>query len=177
MTKERYPGEQRGLSRFLTDLLPAVEQHCGRQAILGHAIRRALRSGDLAHLRHARRIFNHLPREERSDLAAAIVRRASSATAPEPHELLDAYSQRQPEAFVSFESSSDAPGSMPVAVTLTHELLPASTVRVMISPGTLPRTAAEALRRIAAAIENDRRLLSKRYWHGQAGEPTSRAGE
>jgi hypothetical protein len=34
----------------------------------------------------------------------------------------------------------------------------------MVSPGTLPRVAADDLRRIADQIEGDRRLLSERYW-------------
>ena len=170
MTKERYPGERRGLSLFLQDLLSPVERQCGQRSILLHAIRRALRSGDLHHLRHARKIFNHLSREQRGRLTAAIVAHGGSAT-PASHELLDAYSRRQPASFVSFESASDAPGEKPASATLTHELLPPSPVRVMVSPGTLPSTAANSLRHIAGMIESDRRLLSERYWRARAEEP------
>ncbi len=49
-------------------------------------------------------------------------------------------------------------------MSLTHELLPHSAVRVLVSPGTLPQTAAAGLRRIADMIEGDRRLLSERHW-------------
>jgi len=35
---------------------------------------------------------------------------------------------------------------------------------VLVSPGTLPGSAAQALRQIAAWIERDRRLLSARHW-------------
>ena len=92
MASERYPGERRGLGLFLEDLREAAVQVCGPDALLVHAIRRALRSPDLHHLRHARTLFNHLPREQRLRLSAACVvrgaerRRAStscwSATAP-----------------------------------------------------------------------------------------------
>jgi hypothetical protein len=40
----------------------------------------------------------------------------------------------------------------------------------MVSPGTLPRSAAGALREIANWIERDRRLLSSRHWRGTSGE-------
>jgi hypothetical protein len=165
MATERYPGERRGLSLFLEDLLPAVEGVYGRPSLLFHAIRRALATGDLDHLRHARAIFNHLPREHRQLLAGAVV--AGNRGVPEPpaHELLEAYSQRAPAPFVSFEAGR--PNDVLASVSLTHELLPPSPVRVMVSPGTLPRTAADSLRRIAGMIEEDRRLLSHRYWCGE----------
>ena len=73
MARERYPGERRGLSLFLEDLLPEALRACGSHSILPHAIRRALRTGDLGHLRHARTIFNHLPREQRRRLSAACI--------------------------------------------------------------------------------------------------------
>jgi hypothetical protein len=40
----------------------------------------------------------------------------------------------------------------------------------MVSPGTLPSSAAGALREIANWIERDRRLLSSRHWHGATAE-------
>jgi hypothetical protein len=83
MARERYPGERRGLSLFLEDLLPEALQACGHHAILPHAIRRALRTGDLDHLRHARTIFNHLPREQRRRLSAACIAGGGSARPPE----------------------------------------------------------------------------------------------
>jgi hypothetical protein len=178
MARERYPGERRGLSLFLEDLLPIAEGALGRDAILIHAIRRALRSGDLDHLRHARTIFNHLPRERRHELSAAVVAQSGAAAAPPRDELLARYGRRTPAPFVSFESGPK--GQDPASVSLTHELLPPCPVRVIVTPGTLPRTAADHLRRIAGMIEQDRRLLSERYWHQQEtgppgdGTPTDR---
>lgn len=163
MAKERYPGERRGLSLFLEDLRPAVARVCGSDSLLLHAIRRALRSCDLDHLRHARTLFNHLPRAQRHELSSACVAPAE-ATSPPAHELLERYSNREPAPFVSFESKGAASVSRPTTVSLTHELLPASAVRVLVSPGTLPSAVADNLRRIAGLIESDRRLLSDRYW-------------
>jgi hypothetical protein len=40
----------------------------------------------------------------------------------------------------------------------------------MVSPGTLPSSAAGALREIANWIERDRRLLSSRHWRRPGGE-------
>jgi hypothetical protein len=40
----------------------------------------------------------------------------------------------------------------------------------MVSPGTLPSSAASALREIASWIGRDRRLLSSRHWRGATGE-------
>lgn len=163
MARERYPGERRGLSLFLEDLRPAAARVCGTESILAYAIRRALRSGDLDHLRHARTIFNHLPREQRRELSAACVARGAESQ-PTTHQLLERYSERTPVPFISFESAGEAVPDHAASVALTHELLPAGPVRVMVSPGTLPRSAADDLRRIAAMIERDRRLLSEHYW-------------
>jgi hypothetical protein len=173
MASERYPGERRGLSLFLEDLRNAAARVCGPDAILVHAIRRALRGHDLDHLRHARTLFNHLPREQRRLLSVACVVRGP-APAPPARELLERYSRHEPAPFVSFESTGDVAPERPASVTLTHELLPASPVRVLVSPGTLPSAAAGDLRRIADQIEGDRRLLSARYWRRRGEAP---AGE
>lgn len=169
MARERYPGERRGLSLFLEELRPAAASLCGPHALLLHAIRRALRSGDLDHLRHARAIFNHLPREQRHELSAACVAPADAGK-PAAHELLERYSNREPATFVSFERRGPTSVPHPAEVSLTHELLPASTLRVMVSPGTLPSAAADDLRRIAGLIESDRRLLSERYWRDRTDD-------
>ena len=173
MISERYPGERRGLSLFLEDLRPAAVRLCGRDSLLVHAIRRALRTGDLAHLRHARTLFNHLPREQRHDLSAACVAHPEERRPP-AHELLERYSHREPTPFVSFERRREREPEPTTEVSLTHELLPASAVRVMVSPGVLPSTAADDLRRIAGLIEQDRRLLSDRFW---LARPTDGSGE
>lgn len=168
MARERYPGERRGLSLFLEDLRPAAARVCGAESILAYAIRRALRSGDLDHLRHARTIFNHLPREQRRELSAACVVRGAESR-PATHQLLERYSRRTPAPFISFETAGDAAPERTASVSLTHELMPVSPVRVMVSPGTLPRSAAGDLRRIATMIERDRRLLSEHYWRRPGG--------
>jgi predicted component of type VI protein secretion system len=84
MTVERYPGERRTLALFLTDLQPVVEAALGRDCLLFHAIRRALGSGELAALRHARGVFNQLPRELKAEVSAGLVARAGArAAAPD----------------------------------------------------------------------------------------------
>ena len=163
MARERYPGERRGLSLFLEDLRQAAgAASAARNSLLVHAIRRALRSGDLDHLRHARTIFNHLPRDQRRELSAACVAR-SRAGSPPAHELLERYSQRAPSTFVSFESTGERWPERPARVAhpraATGQPSPGDG-----DPGTLPRSAAGDLRRIAAMIERDRRLLSEHYW-------------
>jgi hypothetical protein len=168
MARERYPGERRGLSLFLENLLPIAEGALGHDALLYHAIRRALHTGDLDHLRHARTLFNHLPREQRRELSAAVVASGNAAAAPPKGKLLELYARRNPAPFVAFESPKQGQGQPSVA--LTHELLPATPVRVIVTPGTLPRTAADSLRRIAGMIEQDRRLLSERYWREHHAE-------
>ena len=77
MEEERYPGERRGLTLFLGDLLPVVERALGADSLLAHCARRALRRGGLRDLRHASQIFNSLPRDTRSRLTKALVRSTS----------------------------------------------------------------------------------------------------
>ena len=176
MTSERYPGERHGLIAFLKDLQPVAAGLLGEGTLLQHAIRRALDGGDLDRLRHARTLYNNLPKEQRQQLSRALASRGSAVPAlPARDELLERYGRRPPAGFVSFElapGSGEQPGD-DTRVSLTHELLPHSALRVLVSPGTLPQTAADGLRRIAAMIEQDRRLLSAHHWeqHGAgAGE-------
>lgn len=77
MTEERYPGERRILAAFLLDLRPVVEASLGRDSLLFHAIRRALAGSELAALRHARALFNQLPREVKAELSTGLVARAT----------------------------------------------------------------------------------------------------
>lgn len=171
MMQERYPGERRGLGSFLDDLQPEVARRLGEDSLLYHAIRRALHSRDLAHLRHARTLFNRLPREQRQELWGAVVARSSSGGPPKD-ELLERYAKRPTAAFVTFEVVPGSGERHDTSMALTHELLPSTAVRVMVSPGTLPRTAADGLRRIASMIEQDRRLLSERHWREREAETT-----
>jgi hypothetical protein len=172
MHEERYPGERRGLSLFLESLQPVVGRELGRDSMLHHCIRRALRSMTLQQLRHARQMFNNLPRELRTSLSRGLV----SASAPPRGELLEAYSQREPAPFVCFESETGSAEPTPTTVGIRHELLESSEVRVLVRPGTLPSSAASSLREIADMIEGDRRLLSDRYWWQRDGGRRDRDG-
>jgi hypothetical protein len=161
MDEERYPGERQGLRRFLEQLVAVIEPAPGAGCLLLHGARRALRSGRLADLRHARRLYDNLPPARKSRLAARIV---AGPGAVGQQDLLEAYSRRAPLPFVCFETPSVTSGAEPASVAIRHELLEASPMRVMVEPGTLPSTAARLLRLIATMIEQDRRLLSHRFW-------------
>lgn len=181
MPDERYPGERRGLRLFLEELLPAVDRTAagdGVPSLLRQAIVRALRTGELLHLRHARQLFNHLPRDRRQALSTAMLR-PKTRPLPTRDELLDELSRREPAPVVCLEAklpSAATDGAPPVRVELRHELAaPPSPVRVAIEPGTLPSVAADALRRMASMLEADRRLLSARFWEREAA--TAGGGE
>ena len=161
-SSERYPGERQGLGLFLKELRPVVARELGTATLLYHAIRKALESGRLAALRHARALFNSLPRDERQTLQAGIV--ASPEPAPERQRLLDDYGRRQPQPFVTIDSEI-GPGADPAPqVALRHELLDDVALRVLVRPGSLPSGVASRLREIADLLDQDRRLLSARYW-------------
>jgi hypothetical protein len=163
MDEERYPGERRGLRLFLEELMPALEAGGATYALLRHAIRRALLTGALQHFRHARRLFNHLPRGERQALSATMLGPRGRKT-PRREEMLEQLSRCEPIQAICFETPSEAQGLRPIKVELRHELAPPVPLRVTIEPGTLPSVAADSLRRIATMIETDRRLLSPRFW-------------
>ncbi len=162
MNEERYPGERRGLTLFLEDLAPVVALQLGENCLLHHAIRVALRSASLQRLRHARRLFNHLPREVRQRLSEALLQH--SAPLPSRELLLADYARRPPASVVAFESSERHQTDPLPQPELQHELTSSADLRVTIRPGTLPAVAAERLRAIADLIEQDRRLLSPRFW-------------
>lgn len=163
--EERYDGERRGLALFLQELRPLVDETLGAAHLLLHAIDRALRSGELGHLRHARQLFNRLPRQVRQDLSQGIV--AQPGPDPESSEILQRYGQNEPSAFVSISSTDDNDADGPWRIELSHEMIDAPALRVLIRPGTLPSTAARCLRDIADRLEQDRRLLSKRHWRSE----------
>ena len=111
MPDERYPGERRRLRLFLEELLPAVERTTEAHAapsLLRQAIVRALRTGELLHLRHARQLFNHLPREHRQALSVSMLR-PKVRPVPTRDELLDELSQRQPAPVVCLETRWRSP--------------------------------------------------------------------
>jgi hypothetical protein len=159
---ERYPGERQGLGLFLEELQPVVACQLGSGSLLHHAIRKALASGRLDALRHARALFNSLPRDERQALQAGIV--ASPEPAPRRDRLLDDYGARQPQPFVTIDSEIGPNADPAPHIALRHELLDDIALRVMVRPGSLPSSVANRLRELADLIDRDRRLLSARHW-------------
>lgn len=162
MEKERYPGEQVGLRLFLDGLRPVVEQQLGKSTLLHHQIRKALRTGQLVDLRRARQMFNLLPRDQKREISAAIV---AAADAPRVQAAKPAPDSVGP--WVAFETDAQPHPTLPPAIRLDQRREASdSAVRVLVRPGTLPSVTAHTLRRIADTIEQDRRLLSKRFWLG-----------
>ncbi len=159
---ERYPGERQGLGLFLEELRPVVHDQLGADSLLYHAIKKALASGRLGALRHARALFNSLPRDERQTLQAGIV--ASPEPVPKRERLLDDYGRRQPQPFVTIDSDLGSGADPTPQITMRHELLDDVALRVLVRPGSLPSGVASRLREIADLIDQDRRLLSARYW-------------
>jgi hypothetical protein len=159
---ERYPGERQGLGLFLEELRPVVHDQLGPDSLLYHAIKKALASGRLGALRHARALFNSLPRDERQTLQTGIV--ASPEPAPKRERLLDDYGRRQPQPFVTIDSDIGSGADPTPQITMRHELLDDVALRVLVRPGSLPSGVASRLREIADLIDQDRRLLSARYW-------------
>ncbi len=178
MAEERYPGERRGLGLFLEELLPVVEGRGDGLALLRHAIRRALDTGELARLRHARQIFNFLPRAERQSLSSALLGARARPPAP-PQATPPARPEGEAGAAspaVCFELVRESEARRPLTVGLREEPTTPAPVRVTIAPGTLPSVAADTLRRVAAMIEADRRLLSARFWE-QGGPAAPEPGD
>ena len=139
----------------------------GEDAVLRYRIDRALQSGDLGALRTAREIFHNQPEDLKRRLMRGIF--STPAARPSKSHLLERYTQREPEPFVRFDAYPAATSEdIGLSVELDHELCDNVPVRVLVSPGTLPGSAAQALRQIAAWIERDRRLLSARHWQGVA---------
>lgn len=163
MEGERYVGERRALRHFLQELQPLVAGELGADSVLAYRIDRALRSGELAALRLARQIFHNQPEPLKRRLMRGIFE-APPAT-PSKNHLLERYTMREPEPFVRFDAYPAARSEdLGLSVELDHELSDDVPLKVLVSPGTLPTSAAEALRQIAKWIERDRRLLSRRHW-------------
>ncbi|WGF87320.1 hypothetical protein [Marinivivus vitaminiproducens] len=164
MAEERYPGEQRALTLFLRDLCIVIQDEIGRDSILFRRIERGLARGDLHALREGRTAFLNQPEALRQSLVQAMLAKAAPPR-PSRAELLGRYRDAEPASFVRFEADRLGDRSGPrIQADLTHELLPERPVTVLVDPGTLPSSAANALRAIADRIEADRRLLSERHW-------------
>jgi hypothetical protein len=168
MAGERYVGERRALRHFLEELRPLVAAALGRDSVLRYRIDRALQSGDLGALRHAREIFHNQPDELKRSLMRGIF---EGPVAPATDRLRESYGLSEPEPFVRFDAYPAANAEdLGLSVALDHEPGEEVPLRVMVSPGTLPGSAAGALREIANWIERDRRLLSSRHWRNASGE-------
>jgi hypothetical protein len=164
MDGERYVGERRALRHFLQELRPLVVAALGKDAVLCYRINRALRSGDLPALRAAREMFHNQPEDLKRRLMRGIFQ-APAPPKPTKRELLAQYTDCEPEPFIRFDAYPAARSDQfGLTIELEHELCDDVPVRVLISPGTLPGSAAQALRQIAERIEGDRRLLSARHW-------------
>jgi len=183
--RERYPGERQGLGLFLEELQPVVAALLGTDSLLHHSIRKALGSGRLSALRHARGLFNSLPRDERQALQAGILAHheptAKATSAP------DGLGERRPRAVVRIDCgrADSGPtergpwGSRPAAprIALGHEILDDVALSVLVRPGSLPSGVAARLREIADLLERDRRLLSARYWRAGRLEDATEPGD
>ena len=176
MSGERYVGEGRALWHFLAEIRPLVAEELGEDAFLRHHIDRALKTSDLEMLRQARRVFhshpdevkrrlmrglfdNTVPGEELPFAPPEVDMTPMRDESPKPDAVIrfDAHpAASEDEIGLSVELSQDAPGT-------------AAPIRVAVKPGTLPRSAAEALRQIADWIEHDRRILSRQHWIGNNG--------
>src|SRR5918994_7530556 len=169
MDGERYVGERRALRHFLQELRPLVMAALGAEAVLRYRIDRALHAGNLPALRAAREMFHNQPEDLKRRLRRGIFE-APASLKPTKRELLEQYTDREPEPFVRFDAYPAARSDdLGLSIELEHELCDDVPVRVLISPGTLPGSAAQALRQIAAWIERDRRLLSARHWQNVSG--------
>jgi hypothetical protein len=169
MQRERYPGEATGLRNFLTGLLPVAERELGPDSLLLYAIRRALRSGSLADLRRARRMFNLLPRERKRALSRGFV-----AARRDPRDA-DPLADRGP--WIIFGGGPPVGRRTSPRIGIAESPTGAAEgLLVLVRPGTLPSVAAGALRRIAQLIEDDRRLLSDRFWFGHSRDAGSDTG-
>lgn len=183
MDGERYVGERRALRHFLRELRPLVAAVLGDEALLGYRIDRALRAGDLPGLRTAREAFHNQPEDLKRSLMRGIFEAPAAPPKPTKRKLLEQYTEQEPEPFVRFDAYPAARSDdLGLSIELEHQLCDDVPVRVLISPGTLPGSAAQALRHIADRIEGDRRLLSARHWqalrhHGQVGAEEPPADE
>jgi hypothetical protein len=171
MDGERYVGEGRALRHFLQELCPLVTAALGVDSVLRYRIDRALVAGDLAALRAAREMFHNQPEDLKRRLMRGIFE-TPAPLRPTKRELLEQYTAREPEPFVRFDAYPAARSDdLGLSIELEHALCDDVPVRVLISPGTLPGSAAQALRHIADRIEGDRRLLSVRHWQTVAHQP------
>jgi hypothetical protein len=168
MEGERYVGERRALRHFLQELQPLVAAALGRDAVLSYRIGRALRAGDLASLRLAREVFHRQPEDLKRQLMRGIFQ---APPAQSDHDRGEGSGDgRGALPLIRFDAYPSARSEdIGLSVQLDHDPGDEVPLKVLISAGTLPGSAAEALRQIARWIERDRRLLSARRWEGEGG--------
>jgi hypothetical protein len=177
MEGERYVGERRALRHFLQELQPLVAAVLGRDSVLSYRIGRALRAGDLASLRLAREVFHRQPEDLKRQLMRGIFQAPPGQSERGRGDARGAGSGPLP--LIRFDAYPSARSEdIGLSVQLDHDHGDEVPLKVLVSAGTLPGSAAEALRQIARWIERDRRLLSARRWQGADGcglpEPASR---
>ena len=168
MIGERYVGERRALQHFLSELQPLVVETLGRDSVLWHRIDRSLKIGDLEALRRARETFHNQPDDLKRCLMRGIFEGPAGVGEQQPlgPELINPTTGGR-SAVIRFDAvpaASDEEIELAASLQIDSEIDGASPVRVLIRPGTLPGSAASALRRVAAWIERDRRMLSRRRW-------------
>ena len=159
--EERYPGEHDSLTRFLQGLEPAIRDQLGDNSMLEHAIKRALKQRRLAQLRHARDIFNLLPRDIRDTLSSQLIDKTEALD-----DLITDEDDDQGAAIIRFEASTSNTGiqvSRHPVEEKNSDPVP-SDIAVDIQPGTLPTFAAAKLRLIAGSIEANKEILSDGHW-------------
>jgi hypothetical protein len=170
MSGERYVGEGRALWHFLAELRPLVVEELGDDAFLRHHIDRALKTSDLEQLRQARSVFHNHPEDLKRRLMRGIFENTAQGaelpTVPPDDVAEPAIGDDQDAgAAIRFDAIPAACAKdIGLSVGLDRDRPGDAPVKVMIKPGTLPRSAADALRQIADWIEHDRRMLSRRHW-------------
>lgn len=167
MSGERYVGERSALWHFLSELRPLVVDALGEDALLRHQIDRALKTSDLEMLRQARRVFHHHPDALKRRLMRGIFETTSvGGEVPRmPPETTQTVKSGGDGALIRFDAFPAArEKDVALSVELDQNRPGEAPVKVLIKPGTLPRSAAEALRQVADWIEHDRRILSRQHW-------------
>lgn len=179
MSGERYVGEERALWHFLSELRPLVVDELGTDSFLRHQIDRALRTSNLEMLRQARRVFHNHPEELKRRLMRGIFEGAAAgdelpSVLPESSAAATISPIDSETAVIRFDAFPAArPKDIALGVELDHERPGGAPIKVVIKPGTLPRSAAMTLRQIADWIEHDRRMLSRQHWREDREHSTS----
>lgn len=161
---ERYPGERRGLRLFLEGIIGAINDQIGPDSLLYRRVRRALDRGDLASLRDARQMFNHQDIHLKRCLSLASGT-AQSASA-------DGVKLARTSILVEDEAGDGERLHLRL-VSNTPPTFDQDRLAVHVPDSSLPSDVARRLRRIADAVERDRRLLSVRHLADRDEDPVA----